>query len=117
MNAYTLHVIDGAHRVDAFVMAVSAIDQCNADRSPTTAPTTTGDSTSMASLAASNKGIRPDAWKVRCELYFFGDGVKSSEELRGVSLGFQLMLNSIIHCAARRMTVSDTVKMVTTIPE
>ena len=52
--------------------------------------------------------------EVRCELYFFGDGAKSIEELRGVSLGFQLKPNNI-HGAARRMTVSDAVKMITTI--
>ena len=97
-------------------MAESAVDRYNADRCPRAGPTSKGDSTSMASLAASNEGSPPGEWKVRCELYFFGDGVKSVGELRGVSLGLQLKLNNI-HGAARRMTVSDTVKMITTIPQ
>ena len=97
-------------------MAESAVDRYNADRCPRAGPTSKGDSTSMASLAASNEGSPPGEWKVRCELYFFGDGVKSLGELRGVSLGLQLKLNNI-HGAARRMTVSDTVKMITTISQ
>ncbi|CAM9986405.1 unnamed protein product, partial [Ascophyllum nodosum] len=43
-DAYTLHVIDGAHRVRAFAMAESAVDRYNADRCPRAGPTSKGDS-------------------------------------------------------------------------
>ena len=79
-DAYTLHLIDGAHRAQAFASAVLATVEYNADRSPRPRPTGTVESTFMASLTASNEGSLPGAWKVRCELYFFGDGVKSSEK-------------------------------------
>ena len=78
-DAYTLHLIDGAHRAQAFASAVLATVEYNADRSPRPRPTGTVKSTFMASLTASNEGSLPGAWKVRCELYFFGDGVKSIE--------------------------------------
>ena len=78
-DTYTLHLIDGAHRAQAFASAVLATVEYNADRSPRPRPTGTVQSTFMASLTASNEGSLPGAWKVRCELYFFGDGVKSSE--------------------------------------
>jgi hypothetical protein len=97
-------------------MAASAVEEYKAHKGPRTRRTKSVESTHMASLAAGNEGRPPVEWDVRCELYFFGDGVKSSQEMRGVSLGFQLKLNNI-HGAARQMTVSDTVKMVTTIPE
>ena len=103
-------------KAEAFAMAILAKDQYNADRSPRPGPTGSGESTSMVSLAASNERSPPGAWNVRCKLYFFGDGVKYSEKVRAVSLGFQLKLKNI-HGAARRMTISDTVKMITTIPQ